>query len=106
MGGFDAGTVRIKCNASGCCDIYGRTLASFAAVLFWRALSLARPGAPESVTSLAGLYWPVLSSVAAKLRDSPAAVSIDRTQGEYPGMVILMECVPGLSLMRLGVLPA
>ena len=79
---------------------------SFAAVLFWRALSLARPGAPESVTSLAGLYWPVLSSVAAKLRDSPAAVSIDRTQGAYPGMVILMECVPGLSLMRLGVLPA
>ena len=47
----------------------------------------------------------VFSSVAAKLRDSPAAISIDLTQGAYPGIVILMECVPGPSLMRLGVLP-
>lgn len=51
------------------------------------------------------IHWAVFSSVAAKLRDSPAAVSIDRTQGAYPGIVILMECVPGPSLMRLGVLP-
>ena len=54
----------------------------------------------------AGLYWLGFSSVAAKLRDSPAAVSIDRTQDAYPGIVILMECVPGRSLIRLGVLPA
>src|ERR1700722_3687799 len=54
----------------------------------------------------AGRYWLGFSSVAAKLRDSPAAVSIARTHGANPGIVILMECVPGLSLMRLGVLPA
>ncbi len=59
----------------------------------------------HGVTLLGGLYWLGFSSVAAKLRDSPAAVSIDRSQGAYPGRVILMECVPGLSLMRLGVLP-
>lgn len=59
----------------------------------------------EKVTSRYGLYWLGFSSMAAKLRDSPAAVSIDRSQGAYPGRVILMECLPGLSLMRLGVLP-
>lgn len=58
------------------------------------------------MASRIGLYGLVFSSAAATLRDSPAAVSIARTQGAYPGIVILMECVPGLSLMRLGVLPA